>query len=62
MKIFIILGQSYAFFWQNINFDFLFNGNNISNNNEFDNYLKRFGYKFKNENHEFLVDIFYFKK
>ena len=30
------LGQSYAFFWQNINFDPLFNGNNISNNHEFD--------------------------
>ena len=29
------------------------NGNNISNNNEFDHYLKRFGYKFKNENKEF---------
>jgi hypothetical protein len=31
---------------------FLFNGNNISNNNEFDQYLKRFGYVFKNENKE----------
>ena len=29
------------------------NGNNISNNHEFDNYLKRFGYKFKNESKEF---------
>ena len=29
------------------------NGNNISNNIEFDNYLKRFSYKFKNENKEF---------
>ena len=29
------------------------NGNNISNNTEFDEYLKRFGYKFKNENKEF---------
>ena len=28
------------------------NGNNISNNIEFDQYLKRFGYKFKNENKE----------
>ena len=25
----------------------------ISNNNDFDNYLKRFGYKFKNENQDF---------
>ena len=47
------LGQSYAFFWKNINFDPLFNGNNISNNHEFDLYLKRLGYSFKNENYEF---------
>ncbi len=47
------LGQGYAFIWQNINSDILFNGNNISNNEEFDNYLKRLGYKFKNENQEF---------
>ena len=46
------LGLNYAFVWQNINHDILFNGNNISNNNEFDQYLKRFGYKFKNENKE----------
>ena len=46
------LGLNYAFIWQNINHDILFNGNNISNNNEFDQYLKRFGYKFKNENKE----------
>ena len=47
------LGQGYAFTWQNIKKDILFNGNNISNNFEFDHYLKRFGYKFKNENKEF---------
>ena len=35
------------------NYDLLFNGNNISNNEEFDNYLKRLGYKFKNENFDF---------
>ncbi len=46
------LGQGYAFFWQNIGVDLLFNGNNISNNNDFDNYLKRLGYKFKNENQD----------
>ena len=46
------LGQSYAFFWKNLNFDPLFNGNNISANNEFDHYLKRFGYSFKNNNFE----------
>ena len=47
------LGQGYAFLWQNIKSDILMNGNNISNNTEFDEYLKRFGYKFKNENKEF---------
>ena len=46
------LGKGYAFIWQNIKSDILMNGNNISNNNEFDHYLKRFGYKFKNENKE----------
>ena len=48
-----LLGQGYAFMWHNIGSDFLFNGNNNSNNNDFDNYLKRLGYKFKNENHDF---------
>tara|TARA_B100000902_G_scaffold392236_1_gene444327 strand:+ start:1406 stop:3034 length:1629 start_codon:yes stop_codon:yes gene_type:complete len=47
------LGQGYAFAWQNINSDILMNGNNISDNLEFDQYLKRFGYKFKNESKEF---------
>ena len=46
------LGQGYSFIWQNIGSDLLFNGNNISNNFDFDNYLKRLGYKFKNENQE----------
>ena len=46
------LGQGYAFFW-NSSSDFLFNGNNISDNNNFDNYLKRLGYKFKNDSQEF---------
>ncbi len=47
------LGQGYAFIWQNIEFDILMNGNNVSNNSEFDHYLKRLSYKFKNENKEF---------
>ena len=47
------LGQGYAFVWQNIKADVLMNGNIISDNNEFDHYLKRFSYKFKNENKEF---------
>ena len=46
------LGQNYAFIWQNINQDIFFNGNYISNNSEFDQYLKRHGYVFKNENKE----------
>ena len=47
------LGQSYAFIWQNVKVDLLFNGNNLSNNFDFDNYLKRLGYKFKNDNQEY---------
>jgi len=46
------LGQGYAFMWQNIKSNALMNGNNISNNSEFDQYLKRFSYNFKNENKE----------
>ena len=46
------LGQGYAFMWQNIKSNILMNGNNISNNSEFDQYLKRFSYKFKNVNKE----------
>ena len=46
------LGQSYCFVWQNIKQDLLFNGNYLSDNIEFDQYLKRFGYKFKNDNKE----------
>ena len=40
-------------FLKNLKFDPLFNGNNISNNQEFDIYLKRLGYSFKNNDHEF---------
>ena len=46
------LGSCYACVWQNIKQDLLFNGNYISENEKFDQYLKRFGYKFKNENKE----------
>jgi uncharacterized heparinase superfamily protein len=46
------LGQAYAFFWQNTNTNPLFNGNNISNNKNFDHYLKRLGYNFKNESQD----------
>ena len=47
------LGQGYAFLWKNTNLDILYNGNNISDNSNFDNYLNRLGYKFKNENQDF---------
>ncbi len=46
------LGSSYAFIWKNIGKDILFNGNYFSENNDFDLYLKRFGYNFKNEVNE----------
>ncbi len=47
------LGQAYAFFWQNTKVNLLFNGNNNSNNLDFDNYLKRLGYKFKNDEKDY---------
>jgi uncharacterized heparinase superfamily protein len=46
------LGQAYAFTWQNNKVDLLFNGNHESNNIDFDHYLKRLGYNFKNQNNE----------
>ncbi len=46
------LGSSYAFVWQNIKQDIFFNGNFLSENERFDQYLKRFGYNFKNEINE----------
>ena len=46
------LGQAYAFICQNNKKDFLFNGNHETNNVEFDHYLQRLGYNFKNQNNE----------
>ena len=46
-------GQGYAFIRQNIATDLLFNGNNNSNTYDLNNYLKRLGYKFKNENKDY---------
>ena len=46
------LGQSYSFIWQHNKKDFLFNGNHISNNFEFDLYLKKLGYNFNNKSNE----------
>ena len=47
------LGQAYAYFWQNTKVNLLFNGNNNSNNLDFDNYLERLGYKFKNDKKDY---------
>ena len=47
------LGQAYAYFWQNTKVNLLFNGNNNFNNLDFDNYLKRLGYKFKNDKKDY---------
>ena len=46
------LGSSYAFIWKNIKQDIFFNGNFLSENKEFDHYLKRFGYTFKSQMNE----------
>ena len=46
------LGQAYAFTWQNNKIDLLFNGNYETNNADFDHYLKKLGYIFKNQNNE----------
>ena len=46
------LGQAYAFTWQNNKIDLLFNGNHETNNIDFDHYLKKLGYSFKNQNNE----------
>ena len=46
------LGQSYSLVCQDTKKNILFNGNHDADNNDFDNYLLRFGYKFKNENNE----------
>ena len=46
------LGSSYTFIWKNIGKDIFFNGNYQSENHDFDQYLKRFSYTFKNEMNE----------
>ena len=46
------LGQAYAFSWQNNKVDLLFNGNNETKNIDFDHYLKKLGYSFKNQSNE----------
>jgi len=46
------LGQAYAFCWQNNKVDLLFNGSHETNNIDFDHYLKKLGYSFKNQSNE----------
>jgi len=46
------LGQAYAFIWQNNKKDILFNGNHETNNIDFDHYLKKLRYNFKNQSNE----------
>ena len=51
-EIIFYLGQNYSFIWQNNNLNFLFNGNHINENHDFDKYLKFHNYKFKNDVNE----------
>ena len=46
------LGQAYNLISKDSATTFLFNGSQISNNSNFDNYLKRLGYNFKSESFE----------
>ena len=45
-------GNAYALVCQNLKKSILFNGNHEVDNSNFDNYLSKFGYKFKNTNQE----------
>ena len=47
-EIIFYLGKSYDFFWGSVKKSLLFNGNNNSDNKDFDKYLSLFRYKFKN--------------
>ena len=51
-EIIFYLGQSYVLIHKNIEPTFLFNGNQINNSSDFNNYLKELGYNFKNESYE----------
>ena len=57
-EIIFYLGQSYILIHKNTELNFLFNGDQISNNSDFNNYLKRLGYNFKNESYEIGGYIF----
>ncbi len=51
-EIIFYLGKSYDFFWGSLKHSLLFNGNNNSDNKDFDKYLNLFRYKFKNDKFE----------
>ncbi len=51
-EIIFNLGRSYSLLNKNIRKNFLFNGNQNFENFEFENYLKRLGYNFKQHNNE----------
>ena len=51
-EIIFYLGKSYVFFWGSLKQSLLFNGNNNSDNSDFDKYLNLFRYKFKNDKFE----------
>ncbi len=48
-EIIYYLGKSYDFIWGSLKQSLLFNGNNSSDNKDFDKYLSLFRYKFKND-------------
>ena len=52
-EIIFYLGQAFNFTWQNINQSLLYNGNHITDNSDFDKYLKLHNYKFKSETNEY---------
>ena len=49
-EIIFYLGKSYDSLWGSLKQSLLFNGNNNSNNEDFDKYLTHFRYKFKSNN------------
>ena len=51
-EIIFYLGKSYDFFGGSLKQSLLFNGNNNSDNKDFDKYLNLFRYKFKNDKFE----------
>ncbi len=51
-EIIFYSGKSYSFIWQDIKKNILFNGNHEINNSEFDQYLSKHSYKFKNDTNE----------